>query len=379
MHDVIVSVWNRFHSFPLIDGLTSGGFDVLALGSTRRRPNCAEFRRCWSSALLTQASYHLPAFRKRLTEVALSRYEKFATKHVLEARCFWGWNSHHLNALQKAKAHGIPKVLETGSTHAVWQQEVVVAEYDRHGIDFSVHYDPCRVEYCVKEYDLADRICVPSQFAASTFRKHGVPSEKLAVNPYGVDVSFWRQAFDLQDKVTKRCIFIYVSQIMLRKGIAYLLEASQRLDQNGHELWLVGGVDQDSLSLLDSLPNNIKFFKRKNHLEIRDLYKRAHVFVLPSLEEGMSRALLEAMAAGLPIIATEATGITDIMLDQQDGWLVPSCDANALTSVMQEAISNPQTVRERARSAAKRAEPYSWEAYGERAAKFLSNFISNDQ
>jgi glycosyltransferase involved in cell wall biosynthesis len=379
MHDVIVSVWNRFHSFALIDGLTSGGFDVLGLGTTRRRPNCAEFYRCWSAALLTQASYHLPTFRKRLTEEALNRFEKFARKHVLEARCFWGWNTHHLSALQKATAHGVPVILETGSTHAVWQQKVVVAEYDRHGIDFSSHYDPSQPEYCVKEYDLADHICVPSQFVASTFRQHGVPSEKLAVNPYGVDVSFWRQAFDLQEKTAERCIFIYVGQIMLRKGIAYLLEASQRLDQNAHEIWLVGGVDQDSLSLVQSLPNNIKLLQRKNHLEIRDLYRRAHVFVLPSLEEGMARALLEAMAAGLPVIATQETGITDIMLDQEDGWLVPSCDAAALASVMQEAISNPKTVEARGRSAAKRAEPYTWEAYGERAAKFLFHLIRSKQ
>jgi glycosyltransferase involved in cell wall biosynthesis len=375
MHDVTVSVWNRFHSFPLIDSLTSAGFDVLGLGTTRSRPHCTEFHRCWSSALMTQASYLLWASRRSFTGAALNRYEKFATKHALEARCFWGWSNHHLDAFRKAKAHRIPIILETGSTHAVWQQEIVAAEYGRHGVTFSAHYDPFLIERCVKEYEIADRICVPSHFVASTFHKFGVTPEKIAINPFGADIAFWNGALASQGKETGPRVFIYVAQVMLRKGIAYLLKASQQLKQDAHELWLVGGVDPDSRSLMQSVPDNVKLLGRKNHLEIRELYKRAHVSVLPSLEEGMARSLLEAMAAGLPIIATEETGITDIMVDQQDGCLVPSSDANQLAIAMQEAISNPELVWQRGQSAARRVAPFTWEAYGKRAAEFLTDFM----
>src|SRR6266478_2893898 len=100
MHDVTVSVWNRFHSFPLINGLTAAGFDVLGLGTTRRPPPSKEYLCCWSSAFLTQASYHLPIFRAALTTTALHRYEKFAANHALEARFFWGWSNHHLEAFR---------------------------------------------------------------------------------------------------------------------------------------------------------------------------------------------------------------------------------------------------------------------------------------
>lgn len=379
MHDVTVSVWNGFWSFQLIDALTSAGFDVLGLGTTRRRPNCAEFHRCWSAAILTQASYHLPAFRKQLIEAALNRYETFAASYVPETRCLWAWNNHHLKALENAKARQIPTILDTGSTHAVWQQKTVEAEYDRHGIEFSQYYDTRRVEFCVREYDLADRICVPSEFVASTFRQEGVPAEKLVVNQFGVDGAFWTEARNLQVKPAAPFIFIYVAHIMLRKGIAYLLDASRRLGANTHELWLVGGIEQESLPLFRDLPGHIKVLGRKNHSEIRELYKRAQVYVLPSLEEGLARSILEAMAAGLPVIATQETGITDIMVDQQDGWLVPARNADALTSAMRDAITNSETVQERGQSAANRVAPFTWEAYGERAAKFLRTFINSNQ
>jgi glycosyltransferase involved in cell wall biosynthesis len=375
MHDVTVSVWNRFHSFPLINGLTVAGFDVLGLGTTRRRPPSKEYLCCWSSAFLTQASYHLPTFRAALTTRALHRYENFAAKHALEARFFWGWSNHHLEAFRNAKSRGISVILETGSAHALWQQHVVAAEYKRQGLDFSSYYDSRVAERCVKEYEIADRICVPSQFVASTFREQGVPPEKLAVNPFGTDIVFWREALDAKKERTYPCVFIYVAQIMLRKGIAYLLKASQQLKQNDHELWLVGGVDPDSRSLLEGLPDNIKLLGRKNHFEIRDLYKRANVYVLPSLEEGMARSLLEAMAAGLPVIATQETGITDVMVDRMDGWIVPSRNAGAIAVAMQEAIENPEMIRQRGQSSAQRAAAYTWEAYGERGASFFRDFI----
>jgi glycosyltransferase involved in cell wall biosynthesis len=374
MHDVTVSAWNRFHSFHLIDGLSGAGLDVVALGTTRRKPRSTEYRCCWTSAVLTQASYYWPSVRPALTAAALQRYEKFATRHALDARFFWGWSNHHLEAFRKAKAREIPIILETGSTHALWQQEVVAAEYKRHGLDFFSYYDSRVAAHCVKEYEIADRICVPSHFVASTFRQRGIPPEKLAVNPFGTNITFWRETLNIKEKPTDPCVFIYVAQIMLRKGIACLLRASQQLKQSSHELWLVGGIDSDSQSLLENLPGNIKLLGRKNHFEIRDLYKRAHVYVLPSLEEGMARSLLEAMAAGLPIIATQETGITDVMIDQQDGWVVPSRDAGAIATAMQEAIENPETIRERGGSAAHRAAPYTWEAYGERAASFFWEF-----
>jgi glycosyltransferase involved in cell wall biosynthesis len=379
MHDVIVSVWNRFHSFPLIRGLTDAGLSVQGLGTTRRRPPCKHYRCCWSSAFLTQASYHFPAFRNLLTSAALHRYEMFAAKHAGETRCFWGWNNHHLAALHTAKSRGIPVVVETGSTHALWQQQAVAAEYRRYGLDFSSYYDSRVAARSVEEYEIADRICVPSHFVASTFREKGVPSEKLAVNPFGTDIAFWREAIDSNEKPAGPLVFIYVAQIMLRKGIAYLLEASRQLKRTDHELWLVGGVDPDSESLLQNLPDHIKLLGRKNHFEIRDLYRRAHVYILPSLEEGMARSVLEAMAAGLPVIVTRETGITDIMVDREDGSVVPSRDADALRVAMEEALADPGMIRQRGRSASQRVAVYTWEAYGQRAAKFFRDFMRDYQ
>jgi glycosyltransferase involved in cell wall biosynthesis len=71
-----------------------------------------------------------------------------------------------------------------------------------------------------------------------------------------------------------------------------------------------------------------------NHAEIAKLLNTATAFVLPSVEEGFARVLSEAMACGLPIIATHETGATTVVRDQIEGLIVPSKDSNKLAETM---------------------------------------------
>jgi glycosyltransferase involved in cell wall biosynthesis len=378
MHDVTVSVWNRFHSFPLIDGLTSAGFHVLGLGTTRRRPHSAEYHCCWTSALLTQACSQFHAFREPLLEAALDQYEKFATKHALDAHCFWGWSNHHRTALEKAKMAGIPVILETGSTHARWAERVLTSEYlNRNDRNYHV-ITPKRMANMLAEYELADAICVPSSFVARTFVQEGVPAEKVHVNPFGVDVDFWRRAVSPENsKQSRPFIFVYCGQIMKRKGFHYLLQAWRKAALASSELWLVGKPETACQHLMSELPPGVKHLGRKSHEELHELYAAANVYVLPSIEEGLARSILEAMAAGLPVIVTEATGATDIMVDDEDGWVVPAGDTTSLTTAMRQAAKDPESTKRRGISAASRVQPFTWDAYGRRAAAFLKSFIEN--
>lgn len=376
MRDVTVSVWNRFHSFPLIDGLTVAGFDVLGLGTTRHRPHCAEYHCCWSSAFLTQAVHRFRAFREPLLQAALDRYEKFAAKHALEARCFWGWSNHHHAAFERAKAASIPLILETGSTHARWAGRILNAEYANQANDHHPVIPAKRMSNMLAEYELADAISVPSSFVARTFVEEGVPPEKLHVNPYGVDINFWQLGFDApKRKPNGSLIFVYCGQIMIRKGIQYLLQAWRHARLTNSELWVIGDPEPACANLMSDLPRGVKHLGRMSHVKLRELYGHADVYVLPSLEEGLARSILEAMAAGLPIIVTEATGITDIMVDGEDGWVVPARDVASLAVALRCAAEDAELTKRRGASAALRVKPFTWEAYGERGASFFRDFI----
>ena len=116
-----------------------------------------------------------------------------------------------------------------------------------------------------------------------------------------------------------------VSRLIERKGIRFLIEAIGRLKNDPVELILVGdGNQEEELKELAKglgVSDRVVFKGYVNHDSIGEIYRNSDLFVLPSQNEGMSNALLEAMASGLPVIVTD-TGGTSELLDG-NGVVVP--------------------------------------------------------
>ena len=81
--------------------------------------------------------------------------------------------------------------------------------------------------------------------------------------------------------------------------------------------------------------------------DVEALLAASDSFVLPSLWEGLPVALVEAMAAGIPVIATEVSGTSQVMIDGTTGWLVPPGDASALTRAIRELLARSRAARRR--------------------------------
>ena len=79
---------------------------------------------------------------------------------------------------------------------------------------------------------------------------------------------------------------------------------------------------------------NVRFHGRADGAELRDLYRNTDIFVLPSEREGMPLVLLEALAMGLPVVATDIPGSRDVIIDGINGVLVPPSDVAALRKAL---------------------------------------------
>lgn len=197
-----------------------------------------------------------------------------------------------------------------------------------------------------------ERIIAVSQSVARDVERYDwIKSPKLLVIPNGIDISPFadlparavakqRLGFP-EDALVLGC----VGRLEPQKGHRYLLEAlSAILVETGDcpHLFIVGdGGERDRLQSLVSqwgLSQRVHLLGARR--DIPDLLAAFDVFVLPSLWEGLPLAMLEAMAASLPVIATDVGGIGEVIPNQESGLILPPASSSALKVAIQQLASN---------------------------------------
>src|SRR5207237_2858418 len=143
--------------------------------------------------------------------------------------------------------------------------------------------------------------------------------------------------------------------------IPALLEAWEKAALREAELELVGAW-QLSESKRSMLPHNISWRPPCSPEALRERYRAADVFVFPSFFEGFGLVLLEAMACGLPAIASEATAGPDV-LDGSCGQIIPTGNIEALIESLRWFGKNREKVAGMSAAARSRAEQFTWENY----------------
>jgi hypothetical protein len=183
----------------------------------------------------------------------------------------------------------------------------------------------------------------------SLIHDYGVPPERIAVVPPGVDTHYWRPA-RVRPR-TEKVRLLFVGGDFSRKGGSLLVDVFHALELNRQaELHL---VTRESVS--DGPGILVHRNLQNNSSELLELYQSADVFVLPTRADCFSLASLEAMAAGLPVITTATGGIADIVEDGRSGYLVPPENGPRLGEALQALVENPEQRRAFGREARQRA------------------------
>ncbi|MGZ5581625.1 MAG: glycosyltransferase family 4 protein [Usitatibacter sp.] len=221
-----------------------------------------------------------------------------------------------------------------------------------------------------REMELADLVLVPCRFVEETIRAYH-PEKRIALAPYGVDLEFWNAPRKESRDAPLR--FICAGQISLRKGVPLLLEAWKKAALTDCHLELVGGW-RLSERVRESLPSNVSFLPPCSPEALRERYRQADVFVFPSFFEGFGLVLLEAMACGLPAIASTATAGPDV-LDSSCGQVVATGDAEALIAALRWFDARRGQLPEMSGSARKRAEQFTWENYRRCVSEAVASFV----
>jgi glycosyltransferase involved in cell wall biosynthesis len=148
-----------------------------------------------------------------------------------------------------------------------------------------------------------------------------------------------------------------VARLEKSKGHHFLLQALALLQSRaaapGLRLVLIGGGSEERS--LRELARRLGLDHRVDFLGIRhdvsEVIAASDLFVLPSLNEGLSQALLEAMALGTPVVATNVGGTRDVLVPGRTGWRVPPAQPAALANAIQQALARPLAANTYARAA----------------------------
>jgi len=191
--------------------------------------------------------------------------------------------------------------LERGSVHILEQKKIM---NEIANIPSSSLVPDWSIERELEGYDLADKIVVPSSHVAKTFYQNGINPKKVFVNSYGVNLDDFPVT---QTPQSKRPTIIFVGGWTYRKGCDLL----NQLIVKTPEIDLIH-VGSPGDCPFPNTPN----FTSVGHVPQRNLtkyYETAHLLIHASREEGMSLTLAQALASGLPIVATPMTGAIDLI------------------------------------------------------------------
>lgn len=191
----------------------------------------------------------------------------------------------------------------------------------------------------------ADRIVAVCGQAAAEAVRAGIPEQNVAVIHNGVDLDLFAPAPERQ---LPGCI-TFIGRLDAMKGVDVLLQAFARLMRHcAATLRIVGdGPERDRLRVLADrlgIGDAVLFFGVRE--DIPRLLQESSVFALPSRSEGLPNVVLEAMACGLPVVATRVGGTPELVQDGRTGLLVQPNDPEALRVALQRLLNDPTYARE---------------------------------
>jgi glycosyltransferase involved in cell wall biosynthesis len=356
------SGWNRL--------LPSG---MRTLLERRAYPDTPSERvRCVPSRELIRLSAGSTAFGRFLTAgerpfSIIGVYRHFDRKVARRVRSLrpdavYCYEGGALETFREATRLGIKTIYEQTSSYWYWVRDLLKQEAE---------HSPAMVELLPnladsvehlarkdEELSLADTVFVASEHVRRTLAG-AVPGEKIRVVHYGAPEIRRREPMATDPERPLRVLF--VGALVQHKGIGYLLDAVDRLGSRV-DLTLVGKRFHPN-SRVDEACRRWRWFETLSHSQVLDVMMESDVLVLPSLGEGFGLVVTEALACGLPAIVTPSVGVSDLIHDGQEGFVVPVCSADAIAERLDILYRDRKLLAAMSRRAQEAAAKYSWASY----------------
>ena len=359
------------------------GSPHLSVGMRRRRleflPPERNVSLTWAeiyAQAMLQASRRLGVPRGR---AALAGWKAFgrasAARLGTAAQIFHVRSGAGYRSIRRARDLGMSVLTDHSIAHPAFMARHLKPEFEAAGLPFWTGPEDPFWRQVIADAEAADILLVNSDFVKETFVAEGLPPGKIAVVYLGVRNDFSGLKRDYG--TGPRLELLFTGQFGTRKGARVLIAALERLAESGRDFHLtVLGDASEARDLVAaspiarrvSLPGFVPQDALGRYLERSDLY------VFPSLAEGCASSAMEALTAGLPVIATRETGLP--AQHGRQAWIVPPKDPDALAEAIATLADDAPLREGLGRAAAEMmAQGYTWDDYGRHVAALYERML----
>lgn len=307
------------------------------------------------------------AYNEYISRKFQRKLADYIIRNKVDAVISYDTNSMVLFSILKEKAPNVVRIMDNAAPNRHYMYE-----------DFHVHWDSCgpfsktfkvygyltneqkAISYG-EEVKKASYHIVASGYSQKALEYEGISSETIFKIPYGVDQSFIFQ--NKREYSNSRLNVLFVGQINQLKGIYQLLEAAKEINSKNITFNIVGSRNEAFKDILNKYESYVKFHGFLYKEKLYRQYESNHIFVFPSMGEGFGLVLLEAMAAGLPVITTRNCGGADIVEEGENGFFVNVGDTDGLVERIRWCINHPEEIERMSIKATETAKQYTWKRY----------------
>lgn len=219
--------------------------------------------------------------------------------------------------------------------------------------------------------------------ALQDYVKQLYPNQKTSIIPMGCDVSRFSSEHRKENFFGQgdRKVVLFVGRLAEKKGVTYLIDAMKKVDNAVLVIVGKGDLEPGLRQQAEALGDKVVFAGPKTHDELPEIYASADVFVAPSVtaadgdKEGFGLVILEAMASGVPVVASRSGGIVDIVKDEENGLLCDEKDVEKLSVNISRVLEDEALSAKLKTAAGHTVEQYSYDNISKRYNDILSGIL----
>jgi glycosyltransferase involved in cell wall biosynthesis len=229
-------------------------------------------------------------------------------------------------------------------------------------------------------FKITNKIIAITPWEINFIKKYGGAKNKIVVLPNGMSEDFFKKIKNNDFKKKKGIsgkMVLFFGRLNITKGPERFVEIAKKiLSKEKNVTFVIRGPDEGMREIVKKKIGNEKKIilldETRDRKEIIKMYQAADIFVLPSFREGLPLTLFEAMAAGLPIVATPVNGIPYEMEDKKNGFLVNYGNDDKFVEKIINLLKNPEKISEISKNNVSKAANYKWDLISKRTLKLYT-------